>query len=93
MLTLPPETGVEEQELFNVEEAVADIESKLPGLLRYMDPSDPGMHATDTIDFEVGLEGTVAARTRRRRRGQRLQGRRHAWCRTAQATAAEERHR
>ena len=30
-----------------------------PGLLRYMDPSDPGMHATDTIDFEVVLEGTV----------------------------------
>jgi quercetin dioxygenase-like cupin family protein len=38
---------------------VADIEGKLPGLLRYMDPSDPGMHATDTIDFEVVLEGTV----------------------------------
>jgi mannose-6-phosphate isomerase-like protein (cupin superfamily) len=59
MLTLPPSTGVEEQELFNLDEAVADIESKLPGLLRYMDPSDPGMHATDTIDFEVVLEGTV----------------------------------
>ena len=43
----------------NVEDAVADIEGKLPGLLRYMDPSDPGMHATDTIDFEVVLEGTV----------------------------------
>ena len=38
---------------------MADIEGKLPGLLRYMDPSDPGMHATDTIDFEVVLEGTV----------------------------------
>ncbi len=24
-----------------------------------MDPSDPGMHTTDTIDFEVVLEGTV----------------------------------
>ena len=38
---------------------MADIEGKLPGLLRYMDPSDPGMHATDTIDFEVVLEGTI----------------------------------
>ncbi len=56
---IPPETGSAEQELFNAEEAVADIEGKLPGLLRYMDPSDPGMHATDTIDFEVVLEGTV----------------------------------
>ena len=24
-----------------------------------MDTSDPGMHTTDTIDFEVVLEGTV----------------------------------
>ena len=59
MLTIPPETGASEQEIFNAEEAVADIEGKLPGLLSYMDPSDPGMHATDTIDFEVVLEGTV----------------------------------
>jgi mannose-6-phosphate isomerase-like protein (cupin superfamily) len=38
---------------------VADIEAEAPGLLRYMDLSDPGMHTTDTIDFEVVLEGTV----------------------------------
>lgn len=59
LFTIPPEIGASEQELFSVEEAVADIEGKLPGLLRYMDPSDPGMHTSDTIDFEVVLEGTV----------------------------------
>jgi mannose-6-phosphate isomerase-like protein (cupin superfamily) len=59
MLTIPPETSAGELEFLNAEEAVADIEAKLPGLLRYMDPSDPGMHATDTIDFEVVLEGTI----------------------------------
>jgi len=59
MLTLPPATGVAEQELLNLDEAVADIGGKLPGLLRYMDPTDPGMHATDTIDFDVVLDGTV----------------------------------
>ena len=37
----------------------ADFEAEAPGLLRYMDRSDPGMHTTDTIDFEVVLEGTV----------------------------------
>jgi mannose-6-phosphate isomerase-like protein (cupin superfamily) len=37
----------------------ADLEAEAPGLLRYMDLSDPGMHTTDTIDFEVVLEGTV----------------------------------
>jgi len=41
------------------EAALADVEAKLPGLLRYMDTSDPGMHTTDTIDFEVVLEGTI----------------------------------
>jgi len=41
------------------EAALADVEAKLPGLLRYMDATDPGMHTTDTIDFEVVLEGTI----------------------------------
>jgi mannose-6-phosphate isomerase-like protein (cupin superfamily) len=41
------------------EAAVTDLEGTLPGMLRYMDPSDPGMHTTDTIDFEVVLDGTV----------------------------------
>ena len=59
MFTIPPQTGAAEQDPNNIEDAVADIESKLPGLLGYADPSDPGMHATDTIDFEVVLEGTV----------------------------------
>jgi mannose-6-phosphate isomerase-like protein (cupin superfamily) len=38
---------------------IDDIEAEAPGLLRYMDLSDPGMHTTDTVDFEVVLEGTV----------------------------------
>jgi mannose-6-phosphate isomerase-like protein (cupin superfamily) len=38
---------------------LTDIEAEAPGLLRYMDLSDPGMHTTDTVDFEVVLEGTV----------------------------------
>jgi mannose-6-phosphate isomerase-like protein (cupin superfamily) len=43
----------------DMEAAVADTEAKFPGLLGYMDPSDPGMHTTDTIDFEVVLDGTI----------------------------------
>jgi|SRR3954468_5745006 mannose-6-phosphate isomerase-like protein (cupin superfamily) len=41
------------------EAALEEVEAKLPGLLRYMDATDPGMHTTDTIDFEVVLEGTI----------------------------------
>jgi mannose-6-phosphate isomerase-like protein (cupin superfamily) len=59
LFTIPPEIAAEDQAFFNAEEAVADLEAKLPGLVGYMDPTDPGMHATDTIDFEVVLEGTV----------------------------------
>ena len=53
MFTIPPNT---------VAGSAVDptaIEAEAPGLLRYMDHSDPGMHTTDTIDFEVVLEGTV----------------------------------
>jgi mannose-6-phosphate isomerase-like protein (cupin superfamily) len=39
--------------------ARAEMEDKLPGLLGYMEPDEPGMHTTDTIDFEVVLSGEV----------------------------------
>jgi mannose-6-phosphate isomerase-like protein (cupin superfamily) len=58
MFTVPPNAAAAPTDL-DVEEAMADAEAKLPGLLRYLDPADPGMHTTDTIDFEVVLEGTV----------------------------------
>lgn len=59
MFTVPPGVAGAEQAVLTAEEAVAEMESKLPGIVRYMDPSDPGMHTTDTIDFEVVLEGTI----------------------------------
>ncbi|HEX3284279.1 MAG TPA: cupin domain-containing protein [Mycobacterium sp.] len=59
MFTIPPGALIGEPDPSTVEDAVADMEAKLPGMLRYLDPSDPGMHATDTIDFEVVLEGTA----------------------------------
>ncbi|MFG1935378.1 cupin domain-containing protein [Mycobacterium sp. NPDC048908] len=53
MFAIPPKT------VAGSEINPADVEAEAPGLLRYMDPADPGMHTTDTIDFEVVLEGTV----------------------------------
>ena len=35
------------------------MEAKLPGLAPYMEPSNPGMHTTDTIDFEYIVTGEV----------------------------------
>jgi len=59
IFTVPPGVAGGEVTDVNLEEGLADLEAKLPGMLRYMDPSDPGMHTTDTIDFEVVLEGTI----------------------------------
>ncbi|VEG38193.1 cupin [Mycolicibacterium flavescens] len=59
MLTLPPSHGAQAPEALDIDEAMAEMEDKLPGMLGYMDYTDPGMHTTDTVDFEVVLEGTV----------------------------------
>jgi len=58
MFSLPPDTTEQPADL-DIPAALQDTEAKLPGLLGYLDQSDPGMHVTDTIDFEVVLEGTV----------------------------------
>jgi mannose-6-phosphate isomerase-like protein (cupin superfamily) len=58
LFTVLPD-GTAAPDAADMEAAVVDVETKLPGLLRYMDQSDPGMHTTDTIDFEVVLEGTI----------------------------------
>lgn len=59
MFTLPPGTAKADPVLLSAENALADAEDKLPGLLGYLEPDEPGMHTTDTIDFEVILEGTA----------------------------------
>lgn len=58
MFSIPPDAAAGSD--VNPAAGLADVEAEAPGLLRYMDLSDPGMHTTDTIDFEVVLEGTVA---------------------------------
>ena len=58
LFSLPPE-GTPPPADLDVAAGLADIEAGMPGMMRYMDRSDPGMHTTDTIDFEIVLEGTV----------------------------------
>ena len=43
----------------DLQAALAETEEKLPGLLAHVEPDNPGMHTTDTIDFEVVLSGEV----------------------------------
>jgi mannose-6-phosphate isomerase-like protein (cupin superfamily) len=56
--TIPPH-GTAAYEGDDPDAAAAAVEAAMPGLLRHMEPDDPGMHTTDTIDLEVILSGEV----------------------------------
>jgi hypothetical protein len=43
----------------DLEAAIAEFNAAMPGLAGYMERDAPGMHTTDTIDFEVVLDGEV----------------------------------
>ena len=57
IFSIPPHDAPPPADL-DVPAAMADMEAGMPGMMRYMDMADPGMHTTDTIDFEIVLEGT-----------------------------------
>lgn len=57
--TIPPVGGDGIPADLDVGAALAELEAQLPGLSGHMEPDDPGMHTTATVDFEVVLEGEV----------------------------------
>ncbi|HZT65626.1 MAG TPA: cupin domain-containing protein [Acidimicrobiales bacterium] len=57
--SLPPGDRVEMPADVDVPAALAQLDRTLPGLVAHMEPDNPGMHTTDTIDFEVVLSGRV----------------------------------
>jgi mannose-6-phosphate isomerase-like protein (cupin superfamily) len=57
--TIPPDGGAGAPPDLDFAAAMAEFEEKLPGLAGHMEPADPGMHTTSTIDFEVVLQGSV----------------------------------
>jgi mannose-6-phosphate isomerase-like protein (cupin superfamily) len=50
-VTLPPD--------LDIPAALAEIDRKLPGLGEVLEPDHPGMHRTDTIDYEIVISGEV----------------------------------
>jgi len=56
--TVPPESELVRPE-GGGEALVTEMQQKLPGLLAHMERSSPGMHTTDTIDFEYVIAGEV----------------------------------
>ncbi|HEY6120085.1 MAG TPA: cupin domain-containing protein [Pyrinomonadaceae bacterium] len=58
LFTLPPDSMTPAAEV-DVEWALKEAEEKLPGAIAHLEPDNPGMHTTDTIDFEYIISGEV----------------------------------
>lgn len=56
-VTLPP-AGSRPADL-DPATVLGELEAKLPGMAAHMEPDEPGMHTTDTIDFEVVIAGEI----------------------------------
>jgi mannose-6-phosphate isomerase-like protein (cupin superfamily) len=56
--TIPPEasSAVATEDLGA---AFAELRAKLPGMAEVLEPQNPGMHTTDTVDFDVVISGEV----------------------------------
>ena len=46
-------------ENFDIEAAIAEVEEKLPGMAEHLETDNPGMHTTDTVDYEFVISGEV----------------------------------
>jgi mannose-6-phosphate isomerase-like protein (cupin superfamily) len=56
--TIPPDTTTRVEQL-NTASALEEIQLKLPGLIDVLERDHPGMHTTDTVDFDVIVSGEV----------------------------------
>lgn len=56
--TIPPDASAKLDEM-DMAAAVGEIAQKLPGMAETLDPNHPGMHTTDSVDFDVVISGEV----------------------------------
>jgi len=56
--TIPPDATARLDQI-DIASALAEIQRKLPGMIDVLEPNHPGMHTTDTIDFDVVVSGEV----------------------------------
>ncbi len=58
LFTVPPDDGQGTPVMDrDITRALVELEEKLPGLARYVEPDNPGMHTTATIDYGIVLSG------------------------------------
>jgi mannose-6-phosphate isomerase-like protein (cupin superfamily) len=56
--TIPPDTATPVDQI-DIASALEEIQQKLPGMMDVLEPDHPGMHTTDTVDFDVIVSGEV----------------------------------
>jgi len=57
MFTVPPASSVRITSPSQAE--LEEVHQKLPGMLEVLEPDHPGMHTTDTVDFDVVVLGEI----------------------------------
>jgi quercetin dioxygenase-like cupin family protein len=58
LFTIAPESNARPADL-DITRALQEMDEKLPGMGAYFEPDHPGMHTTDSIDFEYVISGEV----------------------------------
>lgn len=59
VVTFPPDSIMAEPG-FDPVAAGAEYMQRLPGLAELFEPDSPGMHTTDTIDYDIVLDGKIS---------------------------------
>jgi mannose-6-phosphate isomerase-like protein (cupin superfamily) len=54
--TIPPNTEKVATQIDMIA-ALMELQRKLPGMAEVLEPANPGMHTTDTVDFDVVVSG------------------------------------
>jgi hypothetical protein len=58
-VTIPPEGSATLPEDLDVQQAIAEVNEKLPGMMDHIEADNPGMHTTDTVDLDLVISGEV----------------------------------
>jgi mannose-6-phosphate isomerase-like protein (cupin superfamily) len=57
MFSVPPDRSATDLSHVDIPAAFSQMEMLLPGLAAHMEPDNPGMHTTATVDFEYVISG------------------------------------
>lgn len=59
IISFPPQPQGEDFAVETSEADIAEIKSKMPGLIEHLELDEPGMHTTDSVDFGIVLQGEI----------------------------------